>query len=192
MALSFGWRPNDVRESIWIGDPALVNVSAAARAAWKEDGDASHLRPFQANGQATKITFRNLTPDEARMASAYWYEAANNVESWGRATLVCLRLGVDFPGESEELATPDGVRHARTVKERGARMLAPELVSDLEERYPGMVAFYGGLIYRATYPQDDVKKASSPPVTPTPSSEAASTTATMAPSVVAEAASGAP
>lgn len=192
MALSFGWRANDVRESIWIDDPALENVSAAARASWREDGDASHLRPFEKNGKASVLTFRNLTPDESRMASAYWYEAANNVESWGRATLVCFRIGVDFPGESEELATPDGARHARTVKERGARMLAAELVSDLETKYPGMVAFYGGLIYRATYPQDAAKKALSPPVTPTPSSEAASTTATTEPSAEQGAASGAP
>ncbi len=190
MALSFGWRPHEVRESIWREDPALANISAAALASWREDGEAMHLRPFESAGKASIITFRNLTPDEARMASAYWYEAANNVESWGRATLVCFRIGVDFPGEPEEIQTPDQIRHPRVVKERGVRMLAPEFISDLETRYPGMVAFYGGLIYRATYPEDAVKKASSPPSTQTPSSVAASTTAIMEPSPAPEAASG--
>lgn len=182
MALSFGWKANDVRESIWRDDDALANVPAAAMEAWKEDGDASHLRPYALHGQPTLISFRTLNPDESRIAQAYFYQGDNALESYTRATLICFRIGVDFVGAPDEIATPDGSRHARIVKERGVRMLAHEFVSAMETAQPGIVSFYGGLIYKATWPTETEKKASSPPYTLTPSSAAVSTTAITEPS----------
>lgn len=182
MAISFGWKANDVRESIWRDDDALTNVPGAALEAWKEDGDASHLRPYALHGQPTLISFRTLNPDESRIAQAYFYQGDNALESYTRATLICFRIGVDFIGAPDMVGTTDGVLHHRIVKERGVRMLAQEFVSAMETSQPGIVSFYGGLIYRATWPTETEKKASSPPSTQTPSSAAESTTATMAPS----------
>lgn len=189
MALSFGWRANDQRESIWKDDPALVGVTAAALDAWREDGDASWLRPFATNGQPSVITFRTLTPDESRIAQAYMFGDGSALEAWTRATLACFRMACDFPDAPTEIMTPeDQARHSRVAKDHGVRMLAPEFVADIEARYPGMVSFYGALIYRATHPQDAEKKASSPPPTLKPSSVEASTTAITEPSPAAGAA----
>jgi hypothetical protein len=182
MALSFGWRANDVRESIWRDDDALTNVPAAALEAWKEDGDASHLRPYALGGQPTVITFRTLNPDESRIAQAYFYQGDNALESYTRATLICFRIGVDFAGAPDGIGTPDGTIHPRIVKDRGTRMLALEFVAAMEAQHPGIVSFYGGLIYKATWPTEVEKKASSPPSTLTPSSAAVSTTAITEPS----------
>lgn len=178
MALSFGWRANDVRESHWIDDPAFQNVSEAARQSWLEDGDSSHLAPFAKAGKPELITFRNLTPDETRVVSAYFADQAGTLEGYARATLACFRIAVDFPGAEETIRGVDGGNHPRIVKERGIRMLANEFVSHMETAYKGMVAFYGGLILRASFATDAEKKASSPPSTPTPSKAEESTPAT--------------
>lgn len=191
MALSFGWRANDTRESIWREDTALQNVSAAALEDWKVDGDASHLRKFATNGKPTIITYRALNPDESRVAMALFFNSSNALESYSRATLICFRIGVDFKDAPATIKVNEGyetVEHDRVVKDKGLRMLSLEFVADLEAKYPGIVSFYGGLIYRATYPDETEKKASSPPSMPTPSSAAESTTAITEPSPSGEAA----
>lgn len=194
MSLSFGWRANDTRESIWREDTALQNVSAAALEDWKADGDASHLRKYATAGKPSLITFRGLTPDEARMASARMADPSSPIESWGRGLLMCFRIGVDFPDAPSTIRynykDADGNHQEgaakRVVLERGIRMLASEFVAQLEHDYKGIVAFYGKLIYEATYPSEVEKKASSPQSMQTPSSAAESTTATTEPSPAAE------
>ncbi len=198
MALSFGWRANDTRESIWRDDTALQNVSAAALEDWQTDGDASHRRKFATAGQPTIVTFRALTPDESRVAMAMFFGSNNALESYTRATLICFRIGVDFKGAPDKIrynyrdehGTPVEGEADRIIKEKSLRMLASEFVADLETRYPGIVGFYGGLIYRATYPDEVEKKASSPQSMQTPSSaaEPQPTAATTAPSPNGEAA----
>ena len=170
MALSFGWRANDIRESIWRDDSALQSVPLAALEAWREDGDASHLRPYATNGTPSVLTYRALSPDEARFVQGLFSPDANELELLLRSWLLCFRIGVDVPDAPAVIPTPDGASHLRVVRDRGIRMLANEFVSDLETRYPGIVAFYGNLIHRATFPTPAEKKASSPPSTPTPSS----------------------
>jgi hypothetical protein len=180
MALKLGWRANDIRESYWKGDPAFKNIDAKALEDWQEDGDASHLERFATPGDPpTKITWRNLTPDEARVAQGYFIEATT-FEGYMRAVLVCFRMAVGFP-DTPEVRTEDGKR-SYTVREKGIRMLANEFVTDIETKYPGIVAFYGGLILNASFASEIEKKASSPQSTPTPSSEAASTPVTTDPS----------
>ncbi len=191
MALSFGWRSNDIRESIWKGDPALKNVTPAALEAWEEDGDASHLEMFETKGDpATRITFRNLTPDETRIAQGYFVDASS-FEGYMRAILVCFRIAVGFP-DTPEVRTQDGVKRGYVVREKGIRMLANEFVSELENKYPGMVGFYGTLVLNASFATELEKKASSPQSTQTPSSAAVSTPAITEASPPAEAATGAP
>lgn len=183
MALSFGWTAGDVREGIWSLDPALKDVPAQALDAWGDDGDAAHLRPYALNGEPTIIRFRNLTCDEECIAKSYFaLQDATPSEAYNRAALICFRIGVDFDGAPDEVQTPDGSKHKRIVRERGVRMLAEPFVANVKHAFPGLVEFYGGLIFRATYATELEKKASSPPVTPMPSSEAASMTATMEPS----------
>ncbi len=187
MALSFGWRANEVRESIWRTDPALEGISEAALAAWTDDGDASHLEPFIKHGQPTRIEFRTLNTDESRVVQSYYPTAANDVEAWARACLMCFRLGVNFQG-LEKIRTSEGEDHPLIVRERGLRMLAEPFVADVERKYPGMVGFYGAKIFLATIATETEKKASSPPSTQTPLSEAASMVATTEPSPSAGAA----
>jgi len=165
MGLSFGWRANEVRESIWSGDSALGEVPEAAMAKWREDGDAGHLAPYATNGAPSKITFRNLTPDEAQVVRAY-YDAPSTLEAALRATLMCFRIAVDFPEAPNETRDQRGVRLQRIVKERGLRLLSNEWVAHIEQAYPGIVRFYGDLVFAASFPTNDEKKASSPPSTP--------------------------
>jgi hypothetical protein len=200
MALSFGWRANDIRESIWKDDPAIPrlvggnapDVPAGVLASWQEDGDASHLLPFATHGSPTIITFRSLTPDEKPVILALMQSAVNKDEGFMRAMLACFRIGVDFKGAPAAIPDSDGVDHALSGKERGIRMLPLNFVGYLQDNYPGMIEFYGGLVFQSSFLGDAEKKASSQPSTPTPSSVVASTTGTTAPSVEPGAASGAP
>jgi hypothetical protein len=192
MALSFGWRANDVRDSIWKGDPALVNVPAGALDAWQEDGDASHLEPYATAGDPTIIRFRALTPDEKPIVMGVMAGADSNIEGANRAWIRCFRMGVSFDGMEESAKDEYGAKRRMTVKERGIPMLANEVVMDLESKYPGIVVFYGALIFNASFLSDAEKKASSPPSTETPSQAAVSTVAITAPPPAAEAATGAP
>jgi hypothetical protein len=197
MALSFGWRANDLRESIWKDDPALVGVPAGALDAWTEDGDASHLLPFATAGQPTIINFRALTPDEKPIVTAPMTDSDGNGErlaGFSRSLILAFRIGVSFEGADESMG-PDpetGAKRRIVAKERGIRMLAPEIVADLDAVYPGLVQFYGNLIFQASFLTETEKKASSPPSTPTPSSEVASTAGTTEPSPPAEAVTVAP
>ncbi len=192
MALSFGWRANEVRESIWKDDPALVGVSKGALESWEHDGDASWLRPFATAGAPTIIRFRSLTADEKHVALSPLVGAGNAVEGFGRTLLRAFRLAVEFEDAPDQIRDAGGDDHRIRGKEFGFSMLAQEIVEDLETRYPGIVNFYGGLIYRASVLTDSEKKASSPQSTATPSSAAGSMADTTAPSVTAEAATGAP
>jgi hypothetical protein len=178
MALSFGWRENDARESIWIGDPALGPIPPQAEAGWREDGDASWLEPHLIGGQPTRINFRNLTPDESRAVQGYFMESLGSIDGYMRAVLMCFRIAVSFEGMPDVMRDSSGVDHPVIVKERGIRMLGNGFVEKLNRDYPGMIDFYGGLILRASLPTDAEKKASSQPSTPTPSSEGASTAGT--------------
>jgi len=199
MALSFGWRANDIRESIWRDDPAIPrlaggkdpDVPAGVLASWAEDGDASHLMPFATQGSPTIITFRSLTPDEKPVILAL-IQSAKGDEGFMRAMLACFRIGVDFKGAPAAIPDADGTEHALSGKERGIRMLPLNFVAHLQDTYPGMIEFYGGLVFTSSFLSEFEKKASSPPSTPTPSSAADSTTDTTAPSAEPGAASGAP
>ncbi len=187
MGLSFGWRANDIRESIWSGDEALGEVSAAAMSAWNDDGDASHLRPFCTKGQPQIIRYRNLNPDEARAVQAFFLDPTGRLDGIMRAKLMAFRIGVDFEGK-EEQGTPEGAKHSVIVRERGIRMLASPFVAELDRAYPGLVDFYGNLVLSSTFLTEKEKKASSPPSTPTPSLAAESTAAITEPSPSAAAA----
>ena len=186
MSLKFGWRATEVRESIWKGDLCLLGpdgtsrATAAALAAWQEDGDASHLRPF-CEGTPTIIRVRTLSPDELQAVQALLFNPGIPMEGYSRAILLAFRIGIDFAGK-EEHRTPEGAIHGITVNERGIRMLAEPIVAQLAQDYPGMVWFYGKLILDASQATEKEKKASSPPSTPTPSSAAESTAATTGPS----------
>jgi hypothetical protein len=183
MGLSFGWQADDVRESFWIDDPDLENVSAQARVAWNEDGDASHLRPFiRPGGKPALITFRPLNMAESRTVTALMASLADSqLEGIIRAYLLCFRLAADCPDAPARI--PAGVDketgkdlfHDRVVKERGYRMLADPFCKKLDKDYPGIVSFYGRMIFEATYPTESEKKASSPPSTMTPSLATATT-----------------
>jgi len=200
MALSFGWRANDIRESIWKDDQAIPrlaggsapDVPAGVLASWHEDGDASHLMPFATLGAPTIITFRSLTPDEKPVILALMQGAVNKDEGVMRALLACFRIGVDFKGAPAAVPDTDGVEHALSGKERGIRMLPLGFVGHMQDSYPGMIEFYGALVFQSSFLAEIEKKASSPPSMPTPSSGADSTADTTAPSADPGAASGAP
>ncbi len=188
MAFDFGWKANDIRISIWRGDKALKDVPVAALEAWREEPEASHLEPYVKPGEkATLVQLRNLTPDELRLAYGPYADALNNVEAWTRACLLAFRVAVSFVDMPAHIVNPaTGDRHPTTVRERGVRMLANELVMYLEENNPGMVGFYGSLILDASSPTGAEKKASSPPSTQTPSAAAESIPAITEPSSSAQ------
>ena len=170
MGLNFGFRPHEQRESIWREDDALDSVPEAALSQWKVDGDASHLRPYATKGTPAKVTFRTLTSDEHLMVTTRYYGAANNLESYLRMTLLCFRLAVDFPDAPTEITDARGVKIQRVVKEYGSTLLSDDFVRHIEHAYPGICAFYGGLVLGASLPTAAEKKASSQSPTPPPSS----------------------
>lgn len=203
MGLSIGWRYNDVRESIWKDDTAIprrtgedgkevADIPAGALEAWLEDGDASHLEPYATQGEPQRIRFRALTPDEKEIVKGVLIGADNNIEGAGRAWILCFRMAVSFEGAEDAGKDEYGARRRMTSKVRGIPMMANEVVADLERTYPGLVGFYGGLVFNASFLGDVEKKASSPPSTATPSPAVASTADTTAPSPPAEGATGAP
>lgn len=204
MALSFGWKANDQRESIWIDDPAIPRTDPDAKGktkaavpqtaldAWRQDGDASHIEQYATQGKPTIIRFRALNADEKPIVLGPASVADSQIEGLGRSLIRCFRIAVSFDGMEETTKLPTGETPRLTVKEHGVRMLALEVVDDLATRYPGMIEFYGNLVMEASFLTDAEKKASSPPSTPTPSSAEASTAATTAPSPAPEAATGAP
>lgn len=168
MALNIGWKRSEQWESYWIEDPAFVDVSEAARQEWEESGDGGPLRPFVKDGaKPTRILFRSLTPDEARMVIAILHEAPSPVEGLIRAYLLCFRIAVAFPDLGGTIGDAGGAQHPTVVKERGTRMLATELVAHLEAAYAGIVTFYGAKVYAASFPSAAEKKASSPQSMPT-------------------------
>lgn len=183
MGLSFGWKANDVRESFWIDDPDLVNVSAQARQAWLEDGDASHLRPFiKPGGKPAVITFRPLTLEESRSVQALGIELQDSpYEALTRSYLLAFRIAVDMPEAPIKIAagqdkeTGETIYRERVVRDKGYRLLAKEFVDHLERAHKGIVSFYGRMIWEATFATESEKKASSPPSTTTPSSETGET-----------------
>lgn len=194
MGLRFGWRVTEVRESIWCEDEALtrdadgkVAVPAAAMAAWRETGDATALEPYCTNGKPQIIRYRTLTLDEIEVVRAPFIDPTHVVEGYRRLLIMCFRIGVDFAGK-ETQGTPDAVMHDIIVKQDGIRMLAEPFVAALERSHPGLIGFYGKLIWDGSRSTDAEKKASSPPSTPTPSSAEGSTAATTEPSPSAGAA----
>lgn len=175
MGLDLGWRTNDVRETIWIEDDALVGVTAGAAEDWARDGDASHLLSFATAGQPLVFTFRSLTGDECEYVRGFLVDGAPGAQE--RAMLASFRLGVDFPTATEDFKMQDGTRRARTIRQHGLRMLSEEFVRHLRLRYRAIVTFYGSKIFIASFPSEPEKKASSPPSTPPPSSAAVTTSA---------------
>lgn len=176
MALDFGWQPNDVRETIWKGDNSLANVPVGALEDWAKDADASHLRPYCTGGKPEVFTYRALEINEAR------YVTGLNAESDWPGYLVqlleCFRIGVDFPdAPTDGTIQSTGQQVRRNERVRGMRMLDKRFCHYLERRNPGIIGFYGTLIFKASFPSEEEKKASSPPSITTPSSAAESTTA---------------
>ncbi len=171
MGLNFGWKPSDVRESIWQGDDSLANVPEAALVSWRVDGDASHLKPYATNGAPSKITFRTLTADELMMVQTRYF-GAERVESYTRMVLLCFRIAVDFPDAPTETTDARGVKVTRVAKESGVVMMTDGFIRHIEESYPGIGFFYGNLVLQASMPTAAEKKASSQPSTPPPSEPA--------------------
>ncbi len=172
MGLNIGWRIRDTRESIWKDDDSLVDVSAAAMDSWKEDGDASHLRMFAKNGDPQIITWRPLSQDEIEVVRAFHIEATNTYEALARSWNMCFRIAVDFKGVRDEYVDYKGRKWPRIVNQRGMKMLSKEFSDGMEDAHPGIQAFYGNLIFAASFLSPAEKKASSPPSTPTPSGQA--------------------
>lgn len=197
MALSLGWRANEVRESIWVGDPSLVNIPDGALEAWRIDGDASHLEPYATNGEPTTILWRALTVSEQAYVRNPMY--GNNSEGermagLERAVILSFRIACSFKGAGESMGQdPEtGAKRKIVVNERGFWMLSEAVVADLDKVFPGLIAFYGHLVFAASFLSEVEKKASSPPSIQTPSSAEGSTVATTEPSPPAGAATGAP
>ncbi len=177
MGLNFGWVAGEVRESYWIDDPDLVNVTLSARADWEADGDASHLRPFvRPGGHPTLIRFRTLTSGEqVKVQSLIANLIDNPIEAFMLAYEMCFRIAVEFPELPAKVNDAGGAEHERLQLVKGTRMLADEWVRGLKQAYPGIVTFYGRRVYEASVPSEPEKKASSPPSIATPSSEVANT-----------------
>lgn len=189
MALRFGWRASDKRETIWREDPALRNVPEGVIEDWRKDGDASHLRPFATGGQPTVFTFRALSFMEAQYVDGLNTDAsiAGVMLQWA----ICFRLAVRFPDAPEtykvESTGQQGLRSIERVA--GMQMLSEGVCNFLRFEYPGMTEFYGMLIRQASVPSEPEKKASSPPPILTPSSaEAPTRVDTAAPDALAAAA----
>lgn len=194
--LEFGWVANEIRETIYYLDSSLAvdgkvpvydedgnekrdadgkiitkdgkvcRAPDAAVSAWREDGDASHLREYCV-GEPTIMTYRNLSLSETKVMQAFFVDSMNQVDGWGRATIMAFRIGVGFPGV-EEQRMPDGTKRKIVVNEKGIFMLAEPFVNALVKKHPGIVNFYGGLIIKGSVATETEKKASSPPSTPTP------------------------
>lgn len=171
MALDLGWFQDDVRDTIWKGDPALGEVPPDVIKAWEEDGAASHLLPYAKPGQEpTVFTFRALTLREKAHVDSKWISGI-----WSVFTEAFL-IGVEFKKASDPDRMPSGAFAERTVRENGIRMLNEKFAQGLEQRNPGIVRFYGQLICGGTFLTEAEKKALSPSSTTTPSSAGTSTT----------------
>ncbi len=172
MGLDFGWRSPDIRETIWQEDSALANVPPSARDEWSRDGDASHLVPCATTGKPDVSTFRSLNQDEANYVRRFAEGEGDtpSMSALARVFLASFRIGVDFPSGPESIRDFAGARHPRTVREKGIRMLSEGFCEHLARRYPGIVSFYGNLIFSATFATVAEQKASSPPSMPPPSS----------------------
>lgn len=164
MPLKFGYRAAEVRESIWIDDPAVGEVPQAAAEAFAEDGDAEHLRPYVKPGEkATRITFRTLSHDEAATIQTLEVQVSRL-----RAISMAFRMAVDFPDLGETIGQGSDT-YRRIELWKGYRILADGFVKALDEDCPGLSHFYGRLVYEASFPSEVEKKASSQPPTPTKS-----------------------
>lgn len=172
MALNIGFRPKRVQDCAWIGDPALAEVPEAAKADWRKDGAAAHLLPYAKNGELTIIKIRDLHASESRYMQRYI----------GAQVLVrnlfyeCFALGARFKGQAEQQQMPDGSKAVSMVRDaNGFLRLSDEVMDGLEVTYPGLIDFFGELIFTASFPTEAEKKASSLPSTGTLSLVAADT-----------------
>jgi len=181
MALRFGWRAADKRDTIWIGDESLQDVPTSAKEDWQKDGDAVHLRNYATAGQPTIFTFRALNCVEAEYVKGL-HDSANPLASFYMIATFCFRLAVRFKDAPETYMVPSTGAGPFKVIERvsGFPMLADGFCNSLRCEYPGMIEFYGAKIWEASQPTEPEKKASSPPLTPPPSSVEGSSTATTA------------
>ena len=176
MALDFGYRVNDERDGIWIGDPALMAVPESAVTDWEKDGIAAHLLPYAKNGQPSILKFRALNFREDRYVRRHFGMGV------GGALIAaeCFALAVRFP-DMQEVATARNGTKVSTMERRGDfTVLSDAFLQHLDEKLPGLINFFGNLIFEATYPSLAEKKASSPPSTETPSLAAVSTKADTA------------
>jgi len=172
MALTLRYTKGRTRDCAWIGDPALLDVPETAKADWRKDGAAAHLRPFAKNGDLTVITIRDLTPSEVRYVKRHVYTGAS-VESM---YYDCFVLAARFKGAPEAQAMPDGTTEGMLERNGdGFVTLSDAFITGLDHEHPGLVTFFGELIFGNTWPKAVEKKASSPPSTETPSSAAGDT-----------------
>lgn len=168
MGLTLGWRPKVSYDGAWPEDPAFKDVPPEVLAEWAKDGQALHLMPYAKNGEPTVFQWRALDGDARRFARSF----LDGEGTVSRMFAVCFRLGAEFKagdGEDFRVELPSGevaTGMQRTVKEGHLRMLAKEFVDALDINYPGLVDFYGALIWQASVPSVQEKKASSPPSTP--------------------------
>jgi hypothetical protein len=89
----------------------------------------------------------------------------------------CFAIGVRFPEQQEETGrTASGERTQVMVRDQnGFVRLSTPFLNALGKQYPGLIDFYGMLVFAATFPSEPEKKASSPPSTSKPSSAAGDT-----------------
>ena len=177
MALKLGWVPNDTRESYWRDDPAVDwdTMTTEQRADYLSDGDRSNC--IIRDGETPSlITYRALTADELATIRGMCMSHADRVIGESQAVfeaklregldeqrmlLLCFRVGCDFPG----------IDVAAKIRTRGLSMLPNDppdkthggFVDSITRRYPGIAAFYGGLVLCASTLTDDEKKSDSHP-----------------------------
>lgn len=161
--LRFGFIAGERRESIWPHDEAVGEIPAAAQLAFSADGEAEHLRPYVKPGQTpARIVFRTLTQDEASTVEVLSLQVAK-LRAWEMA----FRMGVDFPDAPETIGLATGGTGSKTERWRGFVVLSDGFVRALKAQYPGIVMFYGKLVFDSSFPSEPEKKASSPPPMPT-------------------------
>jgi hypothetical protein len=172
MALSLPFRKERTTDCAWRGDPALLGVPDAVIASWRQDGGAAHLRPYAKNGDLTIITIRDLNADEERYMSRF----AMNGFLLRNIAYECFALAARFKGQAESQRMPDGTEVEAIERDaNGFLRLSTTFMNGIDRANPGLVDFFGMLIFNASFPSEAVKKASSPPSTVTPLSEAAAT-----------------
>ena len=159
--LDFGWKVNEERDGAWIDDPALIGVTDAAKADWRKDGAAAHLLPFVKNGTLTIIKFRALNADEVRFVRRH--AADGMAPPMENVILDCFAMGARLPSMAEAGKTGAGeTLETMTRDASGFHRISIPTLNAIDQRYPGLISFFGTRIFEASFASEPEKKASSP------------------------------